>query len=160
MIITEVFLDMDNVLFATSDYVSQTLGKPIEQISSNEFWEVVSKPGVTSSLPLSDNIHSLILNLKGLNIPLNILSSVGHRTVDNRLALEKMVSIQKHFNHVKFSSIVFVRGATLKQKYAMPGYLLIDDSKDNCDQWRDNGGIAILHSSVLDTLDQLNQLLS
>ena len=39
-----------------------------------------------------------------------------------------------------------------------PADILIDDSERNIVQWREAGGIGILHTSVEDTLRQLNRL--
>lgn len=38
--------------------------------------------------------------------------------------------------------------------------ILIDDRKDNCDTWRDAGGIAIQHVSAEDSIAQLKELIS
>ena len=45
-----------------------------------------------------------------------------------------------------------------KQNYAEPNHILIDDRKSNIEQWRDKGGIGILHTSAEDTINQLKQL--
>ena len=36
--------------------------------------------------------------------------------------------------------------------------ILIDDMEKNIQQWRDNGGIGILHTSTADTIKQLKEL--
>ena len=48
--------------------------------------------------------------------------------------------------------------AKLKQTFAHPNALLIDDLKRNVDQWIAAGGIGILHTSAQDTIKQLKVL--
>jgi len=45
-----------------------------------------------------------------------------------------------------------------KQKEAAPNHILIDDRKSNIDEWRANGGIGILHTSAVSTIDALNKI--
>lgn len=45
-----------------------------------------------------------------------------------------------------------------KQYHAKPGYILIDDTEINCEQWEARGGIAILHKSAEDTISQLQRV--
>jgi hypothetical protein len=39
-----------------------------------------------------------------------------------------------------------------KQKYAAPNHILIDDRKDNIEDWESKGGIGILHTSTENTI--------
>jgi len=45
-----------------------------------------------------------------------------------------------------------------KQKYAAPNHILIDDRLSNIEQWRSQGGIGILHTSAINTIEQLKEL--
>ena len=48
--------------------------------------------------------------------------------------------------------------AKFKQKYSGENKILIDDREDNIQQWKDKGGIGILHTSAADTIKQLKEL--
>jgi hypothetical protein len=48
--------------------------------------------------------------------------------------------------------------AKFKQKYSGENKILIDDMERNIQQWRDKGGIGILHTSAADTIKQLKEL--
>jgi hypothetical protein len=48
--------------------------------------------------------------------------------------------------------INLVPGKRLKRQYAKPDHLLIDDTGQNIDQWREDGGIGILHTDALTTI--------
>ena len=45
-----------------------------------------------------------------------------------------------------------------KQNYAQKNRILIDDRPSNIDQWRESGGVGILHISAADTIRQLKEL--
>jgi hypothetical protein len=45
-----------------------------------------------------------------------------------------------------------------KHQYAKPNHILIDDYKRNVNQWKAAGGIAILHTNLNNTLEQLEKL--
>ena len=45
-----------------------------------------------------------------------------------------------------------------KQLYSQPDRILIDDHEDNIREWREKGGIGILHTSAQDTIKQLQNL--
>ena len=44
-----------------------------------------------------------------------------------------------------------------KQNYSSPNSILIDDRPSNIEQWRNKGGIGILHINTNDTLKQLKK---
>ena len=45
-----------------------------------------------------------------------------------------------------------------KKNYAAPNHILIDDRADNINQWKNAGGIGILHTSTASTLAKLKEL--
>ena len=53
---------------------------------------------------------------------------------------------------------LILRSAERKQELAEPNAILIDDRKDNIEQWINAGGIGILHTSADDTITQLKKL--
>jgi hypothetical protein len=53
---------------------------------------------------------------------------------------------------------LILKPAPEKQELAEPNAILIDDRKDNIQQWKDAGGIGILHTSANDTIKQLQKL--
>ena len=48
--------------------------------------------------------------------------------------------------------------AKLKQQYASPSAVLIDDMQKNIDQWKSAGGIGILHKNTKETIERLKAL--
>ena len=52
---------------------------------------------------------------------------------------------------------IFVK-KELKRQYAAQNHILIDDYLDNIKEWREDGGIGILHVTVGQTIKELKQL--
>ena len=48
--------------------------------------------------------------------------------------------------------------ASKKQNYANPDSILIDDRVSNIDQWVKAGGIGILHTDTVSTINKLKEL--
>jgi hypothetical protein len=48
--------------------------------------------------------------------------------------------------------------AKFKQKYAGENKILIDDRADNISDWKNAGGIGILHKTANQTINELKQL--
>ena len=53
---------------------------------------------------------------------------------------------------------LILKPAPEKQELAEPNAILIDDRKDNIQQWKDAGGIGILHTSANNTINELEKL--
>jgi hypothetical protein len=54
-------------------------------------------------------------------------------------------------------NIILVDKAITKQKYAALNGILIDDYEKNIAQWREAGGIGILHKNARETIKQLRR---
>jgi len=53
---------------------------------------------------------------------------------------------------------VFIVSRKEKREFSNPDSLLIDDHPTNVREWRENGGTAILHHTVTETLNEITQL--
>lgn len=53
---------------------------------------------------------------------------------------------------------LILRTAKNKKEFASPESILIDDHEINIEQWKEAGGIGILHKSTEDTIKQLKKL--
>lgn len=64
--------------------------------------------------------------------------------------------------HMNLGSIknIIVDSWDMKQNYATPTDILIDDALRNINQWKDKGGIGILHTDSLSTIEQLKTILN
>ena len=53
---------------------------------------------------------------------------------------------------------LILRSPETKREFANPNSILIDDRESNVIQWKESGGISILHTSAEDTIKQLQTL--
>jgi hypothetical protein len=70
---------------------------------------------------------------------------------NNESRLGKRLWVKNNLPGVK----LILASASKKQNYSGRNKVLIDDRKDNVDQWRSQGGIGILHTNIQDTIKQL-----
>jgi 5'(3')-deoxyribonucleotidase len=89
------------------------------------------------------------LNDKLGNIPKEILSSTAHEDTYEPISQQKKVWLRKYKIDWKDN---YVPGKKHKYKFAEPGYVLIDDDKQNIEDWNKAGGIGILHKDALTTI--------
>lgn len=87
-------------------------------------------------------------------VPTQILSSTANEEHYDAISKQKMIWLQKQ--GITFNPI-FVPGKRLKQQYAAPDRIIIDDTQSVIDQWREKGGIGIWHKNWPDTLAILSQ---
>ena len=82
-------------------------------------------------------------------------SSGGHEYHD------KVVSQKKNWliDHELWYHPFIVNGKKLKQTYAGPDMLLIDDAKENIEQFIQRGGHGIQHKTAMDTIEELKEYL-
>lgn len=64
-----------------------------------------------------------------------------------------------HFYLGEEVSVLFTEFAEDKKKYSGIGCILIDDFHASLGPWREAGGVAILHTSAVDTIEQLKKIL-
>jgi len=159
--IEKIYLDMDGViadfskkyreLYKIYPHEADTYktfdGFFIKFIESREF----------SKLDLMPDAMKLIEYLKSLSIPTEILSSTSSEKRDADIREQKLEWLKNH--GIDFPAIL-VPGKRHKKNYSNAKSLLIDDTEQNIDQWREAGGVAIHHKDVISTLNILKGLLN
>jgi hypothetical protein len=147
-----IYCDLDGVLVDFDKGYKELTGKlPKEAGDGPEFWEPIHKAGAAFWIKLkwmSDGkeLWNYIEQYKPtlLSAPSQEESSkIGKRVWrKNTLPDTKMILTPARF----------------KQKYSGENNILIDDREDNIQQWKDKGGIGILHTSTENTIKQLKDL--
>jgi hypothetical protein len=95
-----------------------------------------------ANLPLMPGAMEGVDYLRKAFVPTHILSSSSDEKRHDAVSKQKLVWLQKHA--ITFNPII-VPGKRLKQEYAAPDKILIDDMEVNIKQWKEKGGIGILH---------------
>jgi hypothetical protein len=113
-----------------------------------KFWEPIDDAGVEfwEKLKWTKDGKKLWNHIKKYNP--EILSTPS-KTDESRVGKKKWVEKELPGVHL------ILRMAEYKKEFASPEAILIDDRKENIDNWKDAGGIGILHKSAEDTIKQL-----
>jgi hypothetical protein len=102
-----------------------------------------------AKLDLMPDALVLIEYLKSLSVPTEILSSTSSEKRDAEIREQKIEWLHKH--NLTFP-INLVPGKRLKRNFSNPNSILIDDTAQNIDQWRAEGGVGILHTDAMTTI--------
>ena len=148
-----IYLDMDGVI---ADFVKRY--KEIFQMEPKQAEKKHKFDHLFDNFIANNNFTTLDLMpgaMEGINflrkapVPTQILSSTANEERYDDISKQKMVWLQTH--GITFNPI-FVPGKDLKQKYAAPDKIIIDDTESVIQQWKAAGGIGILHKDWATTL--------
>ena len=151
----KVYCDMDGVLVDFESGYNDLTGKQTPGVDStydkDDFWSAITKAGakfwadlnwMSDGQQLWDYINQY--NPKLLTAP--------SREKSSEIGKQEWVD-----KNLPDTPVVF-KQAKDKKDLAEPNAILIDDRKDNIQQWIDAGGIGILHTSTESTIKQLQKL--
>jgi len=151
-----IYLDMDGVI---ADFVKRY--KELYRLEPREaekekkfdhYFDQFIADENFATLDMMDGAWSGIEFLRKAQVPTQILSSTANEKRYDTISKQKMVWLQS--KGITFNPI-FVPGKRLKQQYAAPDKIIIDDTPSVIDQWTAAGGIGILHKNWPDTLATL-----
>ena len=151
--ITKIYLDMDGVI-ADFDKRYKELYKiaPKEADTYKTFDKFFTQFIDTrefATLDLMPDAMVLINYLRSLPIPTEILSSTSSERRDAPVREQKIEWLNNH--KIEFP-VNLVPGKRLKREFSNENSILIDDTSQNIDQWRAEGGIGILHTDAITTI--------
>ena len=153
----KIYSDMDGVL-TDFDKSFEKYSKGIppreyeKKFGKEGFWELIDgqgKVGFWVGMPWMEDGKDYWNYIKDYDVEL--LSSPS-RSETSRLG--KRLWVRNNLPGIK----LHLAQAYNKKNYAEPNHILIDDRKSNIEQWREAGGIGILHTSASDTIKQLKAL--
>ena len=110
-----------------------------EFIATQQFANLDLMPGAGEGLEF----------LRKANVLTQMLTSSASEKRHDDISRQKVLWLEKH--GITFNPII-VPGKRLKQNYATPDAILIDDTESVINQWREAGGIGILHKDWVTTL--------
>lgn len=163
-----IWLDMDGVLVDfDKGYLKLTNGIPYYEYYQEHGNEAAIKlyqqygSKYWAELDWIDGGREVYITAKELFKTVNILSSSGTGTLgrNHELTLKGKYLWLKN-NGLTPNDAVIVHDRHLKQRYASPNSVLIDDLEDNIREWNDSSGIGILHDSFHfhHTIDKLKEI--
>jgi hypothetical protein len=154
--ISHIYLDMDGVIADfVKRYKEQYQMEPREAEKKkefNKFFDEFIATGQFQTLDLMPGAMAGIEFLRKASAPTQILSSTASEERYDAISKQKLVWLQTH--GITFNPI-FVPGKKHKYKYATPTSIIIDDTQSVIDDWRRAGGIGILHTDWMTTINIL-----
>ena len=157
-----IFLDMDGVVADFDTFVSGLLGRPIGwhnskgDLSIEEWAKISAVDRLYYHLPLMPDATKLVAYVKSLSTRFNVqfLTAIPRRTTVPTARDDKQAWVDKYFPGMRMDIGPYSHD---KQKWCMPGDILIDDRPSNIEEWRRAGGFAIFHQGDVDeTIKILN----
>ncbi len=149
-----IVFDLDGVLV---DFHGGMLkyGFDVDSVERRECWDLLIKqPTIWAELDPLPGYKKLIQAAKDTGLDIFVLTGgVGNYY---HCGLHKTAWVRKHMGD---EYPVYCIDSKLKADFARTGYILIDDKKSNIDSWVERGGIGILHTSVEDSISQLNTIM-
>jgi hypothetical protein len=151
----KIYSDMDGVITDFDTQFKKIAGMLPEEYETKNgkeaFWDLIGSKGVGFwvGMPWMLDGNEYWSYIEKYN---PTLLSAPSRDESSRLG--KRLWIKKYLPGTK----LILSPAKLKQKYAAPNHILIDDKPSNIEEWRSQGGIGILYTSATDTISQLKEL--
>ena len=151
--IIKIYLDMDGVI---ADFNKRY--KELYKIEPKEadtyktfdkFFTMFIAERQFATLNLMPDAIELINYLRSLKVPTEILSSTSSEKRDAEIREQKIEWLNNQ--NIEFP-VNLVPGKRFKRDFSNSNSLLIDDTPQNIDQWRVEGGIGILHTDAITTI--------
>jgi len=151
--ITCIYLDLDGVVADFNKRYKELYGMEPREAEKNKKFDHYFNQFIAdqnfATLDLMPGAMDGITFLRKSQVTTQILSSTANQERYDDISKQKMVWLQKQ--GITFNPI-FVPGKRLKQQYAAPDKIIIDDTPSIIDQWNAAGGIGILHKNWPDTI--------
>jgi FMN phosphatase YigB (HAD superfamily) len=151
----KLYCDMDGVIVDFERGYNDLTGKKTPSVDStynkNDFWSTITKAGKDfwAELNWMSDGQQLWDYIKQYN---PTLLTAPSREESSRIGKQEWIDVNIPGTPVEFKQ------AKDKKDLAEPNAILIDDRKDNIQQWIDAGGIGIRHTSTESTIKQLQKL--
>jgi hypothetical protein len=155
MKIETLYIDMDGVIADFSKRYKEKFRATPEETRSkgkkefNEFFKKFIEDGEFSTLDLMPDAKELLHFVNQFDVNKEILSSTARPENHGMIAPQKQMWLNKH--NIEFP-VNLVPGKRFKRDFSNENSLLIDDTSQNIDQWRVEGGIGILHTDAMTTI--------
>ena len=151
----KIHLDMDGVITDFDKQFKELTGMMPNEFESKygikDFWEAIDKAGVgfwrgMKWMPDGQELY-------------NKVSQFDHELLSSPSRGESSKIGKRLWRRDKTPNTKLTLAYSANKKnYAAPNHILIDDRADNINQWKNAGGIGILHTSTASTIAKLKEL--
>ena len=157
-----IYIDMDGVVADFDTYVEGVLGREIgwgtsQDLTDEEWVKLASVDRLYYHLPLMPDATKLVAYAKSLSTRFHVgfLTAIPRRTTIPSAQADKRAWVDKYFPGMRMDIGPYSRD---KQKWCIPGDILIDDRPSNITEWSAAGGIAMYHTGDVDaTIKYINK---
>lgn len=155
--------DLDGVLVDMDRYILEHLSPNAANNNEAMWFELSMDPRFYQKMKATPYAKRLWKAIIEIDPQASILSALPRKDTIPFADKDKRIWVQSH-KHAVFNGYVPEVETCLysanKWKYCeIPGTVLVDDKRSNCEDWRRAGGIAIHHTgNVSKTIRQLQQL--
>jgi len=151
--ISMIRLDLDGVICDFDKRYKELYGMEPREAEKEKkfdrfFDEFIEKQNF-ATLDLMPGALDLINYLRRLQVPTEILSSTANENRYDEISRQKTQWLKDH--QIEFKTN-FVPGKRLKCQFATPESIIIDDTESVIRQWKEAGGIGILHKDAPTTM--------
>ena len=159
-----IYIDMDGVVADFDTYVEGVLGREIgwgtsQDLTDDEWVKLASVDRLYYHLPLMPDATKLVAYAKSLSsrFYVGFLTAIPRRTTIPSAQADKQAWVDKYFPGMKMDIGPYSRD---KQKWCIPGDILIDDRPSNIAEWAAAGGIAVYHTGDVNaTIKYINRVI-
>ena len=149
-----IYVDLDGVLCDfKGQFIKLTNQDPqkVENESKTKFWKIVKNLGVPfwSTMPWVKGSKKMWKFLKDNFKDVQVLSALS-KEKESKIGKRKW--IERELKNTKYSLVYLSKN---KQNYSGKNKILIDDRKDNIEQWKVAGGIGVLFKTPEQVISEL-----
>lgn len=157
-----VYVDMDDVLVEFHDFVSARFGVGIKTLTKTEFWNrLMEYPNIYSELPIHPDAKRLMqmvdMAARRHGYRVCVLTATAMPSKIPLCVPHKLACIEEHFPGTFDRVVTCLRQE--KKNFCKPGDILIDDRDENCEEWEEQGGTAILYTDFAGSIGALRTYL-
>lgn len=153
--------DLDGVLLDLDKELLAFFGGPFtENEFHEEFLPEFTNGGGYSCLKALEGADSMLEHASLLGYKVGICTSATQNMWHRKdVSMQKILNIHSEFVALQFAPIIITSGQEQKSWFANKDTVLIDDTKSTCEYFMNEGGLAIHHTTVLNTMKELNEIL-
>ena len=154
----DIYLDLDGVCSSFDDHCRSIFGKTASEFEhKSKFWSAVQHHDTNVEkffrhMPKCDGADILVHFCSDYFRSVKFLTASGFTPKDG--PRQKIAWCAEHYPNIE---CIVVDKSPNKAKYARPDAILVDDREKSTTPFILNGGNAILHTSIPDTIAQLMQ---
>lgn len=157
-----IFLDMDGVVADFNGYAKELVGytAPGKRYPEEDWDKIKANPRLYREIPVIEGSEYFVERVRQLanenDMPLKFLSAVPRQNDVGWVFWDKIEWVKTYFPGIPLWFGPYSRD---KHVHCVNRDILIDDREDNIQDWTTAGGIGILHTDFITSIQELEEVL-